>query len=431
MNPSEHPTEPMATTQQDWFADPDQSTAVPPPQAAYPAQPTFQSGPYASDGGRPRSGIAPGLVAGIAALSLIAGGAAGAGAGALIANNTASGSGQSSATAPTSGESLQLVSSDVSSLAVKVVGRVGPAVVSIRNDQTPQQSIYGTSQATSAGSGVVIDSHGYILTNNHVVANAQSLTVTFSNATTAKASIVGTDPTSDIAVIKVDTKVPAVALLGDSSKLKAGQTVIAIGNALGNLQNTVTEGIISGLNRTLSDTSDPNNSISLQNLIQTDAAINHGNSGGPLVDLTGHVIGINTAVLRTSGNGAQSTADQAQGLGFSIPSNTARSIADRLIFHTPSPMLGVVAPPVSAQVASAYNIPIGAMVTSIGPDSGAARAGLRKQDIITAVDGLAVDEGHTLKGLIDAHAVGDKVKLSVYRDGQTITLTATLGKAKG
>ena len=433
MNPSEHPTEPMATTQQDWFADPDQSSAVPPPQAAYQAAPALQSGYYTSPNAgsqRTRPGIAPGWVAGVAALSLIAGGAAGAGAGAIAAHNTGGGSGQSSSLAPT-GESLQLVSSDVSSLAVKVVGQVGPAVVSIRNDQTPQQSIYGTSQATSAGSGVVIDSHGYILTNNHVVANAQSLTVTFSNATTAKASIVGTDPTSDIAVIKVDTKVPAVALLGDSSKLKTGQTVIAIGNALGNLQNTVTEGIISGLNRTLSDTSDPVNSISLQNLIQTDAAINHGNSGGPLVDLTGHVIGINTAVLRTSGNGAQSTADQAQGLGFSIPSNTARSIADRLIFHTPSPLLGVDAPPVSAQVASAYNIPIGAMVTSVVPDSGAAHAGLRKQDIITAVDGQAVEEGHTLKGLIDTHAVGDKVKLSIYRDGQTIILTAILGKAKG
>lgn len=408
----------------------DQQTSYEPPRDPY--QASYYAPPPATARDGRRAGMAPKLVAGIAALSLLAGGAAGAGAGALVSHSD-TGSAASSATAPAAApvaQSERVVSADVSNLTVKVVQQVGPAVVSIRNDQQPQQDLFGTSQAVSAGSGVVIDSHGYILTNYHVVADAQNLTVTFANATTAPATIVGSDPSNDIAVIKVNTKVPAVAQFGDSSKVQVGETVIAVGNALGNLQNTVTEGIVSGVNRTLPNGNDPTNQSSLQNMIQTDAAINHGNSGGPLVDLTGHVIGINTAVVRGSGNGGilTATSDQAEGLGFAIPSNTAQTVADRLIFHTPAPSLGVQYRAVSAQIASAYGMQVGALVLGVTPGSAAAKAGLRVHDIITAVNGQAVDDQHDLKSLIDAYHVGDRIKLAVSRGGQSIDVAVTLGK---
>ena len=243
--------------------------------------------------------MAPRVVAMITGVSLLLGVAGGAGAGAFVAHLQRD---SSSGAAPLRAAPVaQLVTTDLSSQTVSVVQRVGPAVVSIRNNLQPQQDLFGnTSQAVSAGSGVVIDSHGYILTNYHVVADAQDLNVTFANATTAKATLVGSDPSNDIAVIKVDTKVPAVAQFGDSSQVQVGESVIAVGNALGNLQNTVTEGIVSGLNRSLPNGNDATGQEMLQNLIQTDAAINHGNSGGPLLDLAGHVIGINTAVVRST-----------------------------------------------------------------------------------------------------------------------------------
>lgn len=440
MNPHDHPTEPMSGGRQEWFPAEAHSEQPRQDQQTSSQQPTtyhlpaYDAPPTGSMHSERRSGVAPRLVGGIAALSLILGGAAGAGAGALVSHNnpgSASSNGSQTAAAPVD-QSERVISGDVSNLTIKVVQQVGPAVVSIRNSQAPQQDFFGnTSQAISAGSGVVIDKNGYILTNYHVVADAQNLTVTFANATTAQGTVVGTDQANDIAVIKVDTKVPAVAQFGDSSQLKTGETVIAIGNALGNLQNTVTEGIISGLNRTLPNGNDPTNQESLQNLIQTDAAINHGNSGGPLVDLAGRVIGINTAVVRSSGSSGSilSAGDQAEGLGFAIPSNTAKAVADRLIFHTPSPSLGVSYLPVSPQVSSSYGMPIGALIRTVVPNSAAAKAGLKPQDIITAVDGQKIDDQHDLKSLIDGHHIGDTVKLSVYRSGQSLTITATLGKS--
>ena len=166
----------------------------------------------------------------------------------------------------------------------------------------------------------------------------------------------------------------------------------------------------------------------LQNLIQTDAAINHGNSGGPLVDLQGQVIGINTAVVRTPGNGGLDQNDQAQGLGFAIPSNTAKQAADRLIFKTPSPYLGVNYLSVSAQIASAYGLPIGAFVKTVEANSPAAHAGLKKQDVITAINGMDIDDQHDLKTVLDSFHIGDTVKLTVYRAGQSMNLNVVLGK---
>jgi 2-alkenal reductase len=166
----------------------------------------------------------------------------------------------------------------------------------------------------------------------------------------------------------------------------------------------------------------------LQNLIQTDAAINHGNSGGPLVDLAGNVIGIDTAVVRTTGSsGVATSGDQAEGLGFAIPSNTAKAAADRLIFHTPSPYLGVEYVPISPQVSSANGLPVGAQVRLVTKNSPASRAGLKTNDVITAVNSQKIDAQHDLKYMLDTFHVGNTVKLTVVRNGQTIILTVNLG----
>jgi S1-C subfamily serine protease len=364
----------------------------------------------------------------LAVTCLLLGAASGAGASVAVTHLLDTSAGGSNAGGAHTTPVEQVVVDDVSSQTVRVVQEVGAAVVSIRNDQQPRQDLVGApNQPVSAGSGVVIDKHGYILTNYHVVADAQALIVTFANATTARATIVGSDPSNDIAVIKVKVPVPAVAQFGDSNQIKTGETVIAIGDALGNLQNTVTEGIVSGLHRSLPSADDASGQESLENLIQTDAAINRGNSGGPLVDLAGHVIGINTAVVRSTSSAG--ITDPAEGLGFAIPANTARMIADRLIFHTPAPSLGIRYLQVSPQLASAYGLPVGAQVRSVVPGSPAARAGLRPQDIITAVNGQQMDGTRDLKMLIETFAVGDTVRCTVFRAGQTLTMRVTLGKS--
>ena len=202
----------------------------------------------------------------------------------------------------------------------------GPAVVTIRNTYTAgngRRRQGGT--LTAIGSGVVLNEQGYILTNNHVIENQTTLEVTFSDGRTAEAKVVGTRPASDLAVIKVDTAVPAVARFGDSDALEPGQPVIAIGSALGDFRNSVTVGVVSALHRDL----DSAGSTPLKDLIQTDAAINEGNSGGPLLTPDGLVVGINTAVVRSGG--PTSNGDVVEGLGFAIPGNAARDIADQLI----------------------------------------------------------------------------------------------------
>src|SRR5439155_2283897 len=223
---------------------------------------------------------------------------------------------------------------------------------------------------------------------------------------------------------------PAWARLGDSSTVQPGQTVLAFGSPLGSYENTVTEGIVSAVGRTLQE---PNNGPLLTNLLQTDAPINHGNSGGPLVDLNGNVIGINTAVVRSSSDtsnpqdpfgsllnpfGDSSSGDQAQGLGFAIPSNTARLIIGGL--HLPPGYLGVEARLLDPQTATYYSLPVGAYIVKVEPGTPAAQAGLRPHDIITAVDGQAIDQNHDLSTVIAMHQPGQTVKLSVFRAGQTL-----------
>jgi 2-alkenal reductase len=324
---------------------------------------------------------------------------------------------------------------DTSDRAVQVVQRVGPAVVTIQTSGVDDQG----NPFQAAGSGVIIDTKGDILTNYHVVqGNETSYQVIFKSGAKASATLAGSAPYSDLAVIRVNASVPAWAALGDSSKVQPGQTVLAIGSPLGSYENTVTEGIISAVGRTLQE---PNNGPLLTNLLQTDAPINHGNSGGPLVDLNGKVIGINTAVVRSSsdtGNppdpfgglltpfGDVSSGDQAQGLGFAIPSNTARLAIRRILFHLPPGYLGVQARPLDPQMATFYNLPMGAYVLKVEPGTPAAKAGLRPHDIITAVDGQAIDQNHDLSSVIEMHQPGQTVTLSIFRAGQNLTLHVKL-----
>lgn len=306
--------------------------------------------------------------------------------------------------APTESQSLVITEQSSS---VEAVGKVLPAVVTIIN-----QGLMGG----ASGSGFFISADGYVVTNNHVAEGGQNLFVIYSQGGTAPATIVGTAPEFDLAVLKVDGPVPAVAEWGDSSELPLGAHLIAIGSALGRYQNTVTAGILSGFNRELGP---------LRGLLQTDAAINSGNSGGPLINLAGQVIGINTLVVR----GALS---EAEGLGFAIPSNIASTVVRRLIESgdaKPS-FLGIQYQELNPQLASQEQLSItkGALIQEVGTGTPAGQAGLRSGDIILAVNGQSVDDRHPLVSLLLEHVAGETVTLEILRDGTTFQTTVTLGE---
>jgi len=312
--------------------------------------------------------------------------------------------------------------------------KAGPAVVTVVNTLSStgrgRFGSPGTGQPApeALGSGVIIDSQGDIITNQHVVANQQSLQVIFSDGTQVPATLVGGDVYSDIAVIKVSAKVPAVAQFGNSDTLEPGQPVVAIGTALGNYNNTVTEGIVSALHRKLGD-----GSTSTQDLIQTDAAINHGNSGGPLLDLNGNVMGINTAVVRSDGT----MGDVAEGLGFAIPSNTAMAVANQLmksgtIAH---PFIGISYQVITPDIATQYKLSRqqGLLVTDVVSGSPAEKAGIKPNSIITKFDGVQLGSGAnttgsgpTLVELLGNHKVGDSVKITMIAPGSNTETDVTV-----
>ncbi|HYP41196.1 MAG TPA: trypsin-like peptidase domain-containing protein [Chloroflexia bacterium] len=296
------------------------------------------------------------------------------------------------------------------------VRATGPAVVTVVNTLEAGGDLRNSGfEPTARGSGVIIDRRGYIVTNYHVVEGQRSLEVIFSDGNKAPATLVGTDDLSDLAVIKVDVTVPAVALFGDSDKLETGQPVVAIGSALGDFRNTVTAGIISGLNRDLDARASPG----LRDLIQTDAAINHGNSGGPLIDLQGNVIGINVAVVRDGGM----IGDVAEGLGFAIPSNTAKEVTSQLIQDgsVERPYVGVSYQIITPRIAAYYDLPrdSGIYVSEVRPGSPADKAGIKANSIITKFDGVELTEDTSLLELLLKHKVGDTVKLMVLPEGET------------
>ncbi len=317
-----------------------------------------------------------------------------------------------------------LNTTDIQTTVTQSVQKVGPAVVTVVGTIPGQTTFFGQgSDQTVSGSGFFISDQGYIVTNNHVVEGTSSVDVVLSNGTREKATVVGTDQFNDIAVLKTDGTVPAVAALGNSDVLKPGETAIAIGSPLGDFKNTVTMGVVSATGRSI----DTGNGYQMEGLLQTDAAINPGNSGGPLVDLAGEVIGVNTLIVRSSGNGSV-----AEGLGFAIPINTAQAVATQIIQkgYFAHPYVGIAYQPIAPDIASNYNLPVqwGAYVTQVAAGSPASQAGLQQGDIITKVGDITLDQSHSYLNTLYLYKPGDKLTLSIIRNGQTMSIDVTLGE---
>lgn len=320
---------------------------------------------------------------------------------------------------------VTLSNTDIETAVTNAVDQVGPAVVTVVGVVPGQMTFFGpTGDSQVSGSGVFISAEGYLLTNNHVVEGTKSVSVILADGTELPAEIVNTDTFADLAILKAKGTVPAVATLGNSDNLKPGETVIAIGSPLGDFKNTVTVGVISATGRSIQR----DDGVIMEDLLQTDAAINQGNSGGPLVNLAGEVIGINTLIVR--GNGFNSAV--AEGLGFSIPSNTAGIIASQIIekgFFS-RPYLGVNWQSVTPRISARYGLPVdwGAYVTDVNANSPAAQAGIESGDIITEIGGNPIDENSSFVNALFAHQAGEQVVIKVARENKSLEFTVTLGE---
>jgi len=322
-------------------------------------------------------------------------------------------------------QTLMMNLTDVETAITQSVRKVGPAVVTIVGIVPGQMTFFGTTgDATVSGSGVFISDQGYILTNNHVVEDTKEVHIVLSDGSQEKAVIIGTDIYSDLAVLKTDARAPAVATLGNSDLLNPGESVIAIGSPLGNFKNTVTVGVVSATGRSI----DTGSGYQIEDLIQTDAAINQGNSGGPLMNLAGEVIGINTLVVRNTQSGGV-----AEGLGFAVPVNTARAVAEQIIQkgYFSRPYMGIRFQQVTPGVAAAYNLPVqwGVYITEVSQDSPASAAGLQQGDIIFKIGDVAIDESHSYINALFTFKPGDQIVLGVMRNGEEVDLTITLGES--
>ncbi len=310
---------------------------------------------------------------------------------------------------------------DVSSIARQVT----PSVVNIDIRTTPRVTPFSFGQSeTGTGSGVIYRSDGYIITNNHVVSDAQEINVTLASGTELKGRKVGADPDTDIAVIKVEKDdLPAIKV-GNSDNLVVGQLVVAVGSPFG-FEQTVTAGIVSALHRIVasSDSSGQQTTV-LSDLIQTDAPINPGNSGGALCDSAARLIGINAVIASQSGG--------SEGIGFAIPINNAGKVAEDLIAGKPvtHPYLGVLGQTISASIAERYNLPVssGAYVTQVIPGSPADKAGVKQGDIIVALEGKPVKSMDEVVASVRSHSIGDKVSVTFYRGDSKKTADVTLDK---
>ena len=311
-----------------------------------------------------------------------------------------------------------------------VAKKVGPSVVSVASEGAANR--FGIARE-SAGTGVIISKDGYVMTNKHVLGdNAQSVDILLSDGTSYEdVRIVGRDPLNDLAFLKINgvNNLPA-AKIGDSNKVEVGQKMVAIGNALGEFQNSVTSGIISGIGRPLSASDGTETGIeSLEGLLQTDAAINPGNSGGPLVNLNGEVIGINTAI-----------AGDAEGIGFAIPVNSAKGLIKTVTAHgkVERAYIGVQYITLDAEAAKALKVERknGAYVyvengNGVISGSPADKAGVKNRDIITKVNGVDISQRNGLSALISQFIPGEQIELSIVRDGKEQTLQVTLGTYNG
>jgi S1-C subfamily serine protease len=326
-------------------------------------------------------------------------------------------------------------STDFRDVIYQVTEQVKPAVVQVTNEQVG----FGSSSQTGAipvgvGSGIIYDSQGHILTNNHVVDGATQIVVSLTDGRAFTAKLIGRDPQTDLAVIQISGSNLPVAQLGDSTQLKVGDWVVAIGNALALPGGpTVTAGLVSATGRvieepppTSSSQQIPGSGPYLFNLIQTSAAINPGNSGGPLVNLDGQVVGINTL-----SGGSTSSGVQAEGIGFAIAMETAKPIADELVAtgQVVHPYLGAdyvaLDPALSAQ--NGISVPYGDYITGVVSGSPAAQAGLQTDDIITQANGTDIKGDSDLALIIHDHKPGDTLTLTVLRGSQTMTVQVTLG----
>jgi serine protease Do len=340
---------------------------------------------------------------------------------------------QGSATMPTLAPlPVEFVTAGDFSAAVRQVAQqVRPAVVQITNEQVQMDQFNQTLDVPAGvGSGVIYDSQGHILTNNHVVEGAEKLLVSLPDGRSFEGVLIGRDPDTDLAVMQINGSNLPVAQIGDSKQLQVGDWVVAIGNALALPGGpTVTAGVVSALGRTVQEPSDTTTQgIFLFDVIQTDASINPGNSGGPLVNLAGQVIGINTMVAAQAEPGVP-----AQGIGFAISMAAAKPIADELeksgrVTHAALDFNYV---PLTPTISMQLGIPQkdGAVVIRVRSGTQAAQAGLKRLDVITEVDGQALQGESALAEIVNAHKPGDVLKLTVLRDSAKITIELTLGES--
>jgi serine protease Do len=315
---------------------------------------------------------------------------------------------------------------NASSAVILAVDKVGPSVVTVIGVVPGTRTFFGQAPDQEvSGSGVIITPEGYILTNNHVVEDTKSVSVILADGSLRSAYVVSTEPFADLAVLKAEGDMPAVAILGNSDQLKTGESVIAIGSPLGDFKNTVTLGVVSATGRVL----ETNQGYQMEDLIQTDAAINEGNSGGPLVNLIGEVVGINTIIVRGSGFGNT----VAEGLGFAIPSNTARIISEQIIEkgYFARPYLGINWHDISPAIARRYHLPVdwGAYVSSVGANSPADLGGIQPGDIITDISDGQIDENHSFVNVLFDHQPGEQVKIRLVRDSRNLEVDVRLGES--
>jgi S1-C subfamily serine protease len=411
----------------DWSRHDGEPDPAPTPERWYePAVPAVSTAPVAPHGG-PRRASRGGLGTVFAAAVLSAILASG---GTVLALRATGGLdrpvvSQSGPTGTTVGANNQPITVDENSATIDVAAAVSPAVVRIKTSANVDTST-GIIPETGVGSGVLYDSAGWILTNRHVVEGSDSLAVELNDGRVLDGRVYGIDTLTDLAIVKVDATGLPTASLGDSSALKVGQLVIAIGSPLGTYTNSVTSGIVSAKGRSI--TADGNDT--LNNLIQTDAAINPGNSGGPLLDAGGHVVGINTAI-----------AADSNGIGFAIPIDIARPIMEQAVAgqKLARPYMGIVYRALDVQYAKENNLPVsaGALLIPGGPQNAptpavipggpAATAGFKEGDIIVKVNAQAIDADHPLDATLSEYAPGDTISVEVLRGGQSQTLSVTLG----
>lgn len=298
-----------------------------------------------------------------------------------------------------------------------------------QNGSDSENDSQSTEEEQGSGSGIIISADGYILTNNHVIEGADSVSVLLQGGEEVKAEVVGADADSDLAVLKIDKTGLPVAVLGDSSKTQTGEIVLAIGNPLGEeLAGSVTMGVISATDRTL------NVEGRTMKLLQTDAAINPGNSGGALVDLNGTVIGINTLKETIAGIDPSYGTISAEGIGFAIPINEAKPIIEQLIKqgYVSRPGIGISGFEITDTIKQYYSrvmpdMPYGIGVNSVVSGGPADKAGIKAGDIIIKVDGTEIKTFDELQSIVKQHQIGDKIKITVWRNGKQLDFTVELG----